>query len=100
MPTWSVEFSPQAKRDLQRLYEFLLEHDRDVARRALRAIANGVEMLELFPRSCRLAAGTRKRELRELVVPFGNTGYVLLFRLRPPSRVQVVGLRHQREDDF
>jgi plasmid stabilization system protein ParE len=100
MSAWSVEFSPQAKRDLQRLYEFLVDHDRHAARGALAEIAKAVEMLETFPRSCRRAAGTGRRALRELIVPFGTAGDVLLFRLRPPARVQVIGVRHQREDDF
>lgn len=38
--------------------------------------------------------------LRELIVPFGSTGYVLRFDIRTPELVLVIGARHQREEDF
>jgi hypothetical protein len=38
--------------------------------------------------------------LRELIVPFGATGYILRFDIRTPELVLVIGARHQREEDF
>jgi hypothetical protein len=38
--------------------------------------------------------------LRELIVPFGVTGYVLRFDIRTPELVLVIGARHEREEDF
>jgi hypothetical protein len=38
--------------------------------------------------------------LRELIVPFGSTGYVLRFDIRTPGWVVDIRARHQREDDF
>ena len=38
--------------------------------------------------------------LRELIVPFGSTGYVLRFDIRTPELVLVLGARHQREQDY
>jgi len=38
--------------------------------------------------------------LRELIVPFGSTGYVLRFDIRTPELVLVIGARDQREEDY
>ena len=38
--------------------------------------------------------------LRELIVPFGSTGYVLRFDIRTADLVLVLGARHQREQDY
>jgi len=38
--------------------------------------------------------------LRELIVPFGSTGYVLRFDIRTPELLLVTGARHQREQDY
>ena len=38
--------------------------------------------------------------LRELIVPFGSTGYVLRVDTRTPELILVIGARHQREEDF
>ena len=37
---------------------------------------------------------------RELVVPFGNTGYLALFEIVSASKVVVLAARHQREEDY
>lgn len=38
--------------------------------------------------------------LRQLIIPFGSTGYVLRFDIRSPALVIVIGARRQREEDF
>jgi hypothetical protein len=43
--------------------------------------------------------GTRST-LRELIIPFGTTGYIVRFDIRSPGLVLVFGVRHQREEDF
>lgn len=37
---------------------------------------------------------------RELVVPFGSTGYVIEYEIAGPELVAVLALRHQREQDL
>ena len=40
-------------------------------------------------------------ELRELVISFGKTGYVALYRFLPaPEQVRILAIRHQRELDY
>jgi plasmid stabilization system protein ParE len=37
---------------------------------------------------------------RELIIPFGATGYVALYEIANPSSVVVLAVRHQREEDY
>jgi plasmid stabilization system protein ParE len=102
--TYRVEFTPEAETDLHRLFDFLLEQARtvDEALRAyealdlIRTAANS--HLATMPYSYR-KVGARPT-LRELIVPFGSTGYVLRFDIRSPELVLVLGARHQREQDY
>jgi hypothetical protein len=43
---------------------------------------------------------SQRPTLRELIGPFGSTGYMLRFDIRTPELILVIGVRHQREDDF
>jgi plasmid stabilization system protein ParE len=99
--TYSVRFTREAGRDLDRLSGFLLERDLDRAEEATSAIEDALALLEKFPFSCRKAAGGSQGPfLRELIVPFGTSGYVLLFEIEPRHVVTVLAVRHQRESDY
>jgi plasmid stabilization system protein ParE len=92
-----VVYSPNALANLERLFTFLEERDADSAEAAARAIASAVEMLERLPLVGRRVQG----EIRELVISFGRTGYVALYRFRAArDEVRVLALRHQRELDY
>ena len=102
--TFKVEFTPEADEDLGRLFDFLLERAQAVedAMQAfevievLRAVATS--HLSTTPYSYRKVG--QRPTLRELIVPFGSGGFVLRFDIRTPELVLVVGVRHQREEDF
>jgi len=38
--------------------------------------------------------------LREMLVPFGASGYVALYEIDDEETVTILALRHQREDDY
>ena len=38
--------------------------------------------------------------IRELIIPFGHTGYVALFEIVDNHTVIIGAIRHQREDDY
>ncbi|UIL29062.1 hypothetical protein LZK75_06860 [Rhizobium leguminosarum] len=38
--------------------------------------------------------------LRELVVPFGSAGHVILFKVMSETSVIVLAVRRQREEDY
>ena len=99
MKRYQVRFTARAEEDLVRLYEFLLDRDVDAAELALHAVHAAVEVLRFSPFSCRKAAADRSF-LRELIVPFGASGYVALFEIEPGNVVTVLAVRHQREEDY
>jgi plasmid stabilization system protein ParE len=96
---YRVRFTPGADEDLARLYQYLLQRDLAAARRALAAIRTGLRLLAVSPYSCRKADPESPR-LRELLVPFGKAGYVLLFEIEPLRTATILAARHQREDDY
>lgn len=98
---FAVRFAPQAEEDLLRLWDFLAAHDLDAAARALEAMTEALRLLERFPFSCRKAAnGRHGPRLRELIVSFGQSGYVALFEIDDAKTVTVLAVRHQREEDY
>lgn len=103
--TFTVIVDLEAKADLLRLYEYLLERaqyveDLDVAERALQAIDEALASLAKMPFLFRKEAGSRSTLRRELVVPFGASGYVLKYEIASPQLVVVLAVRHQHEADF
>jgi plasmid stabilization system protein ParE len=96
---FKVRFTPEAEDDLLRLYDFLLDRDLTAADRALDSINRALEVLRFSPFSCR-KAGSGNPFLREVIIPFGTTGYVALFEIEATSTVTVLAIRHQREDDY
>jgi plasmid stabilization system protein ParE len=97
--TWRVRYAPAARDDLKRLYGFLVEQDTEAARRALVAIIKGVELLQQFPFTCRKIDADNPL-LRELLVSFGNSGYILQYEIDNEHTITILAVRHQREDDY
>ena len=103
--SFTVRWSETALTDLERLHDFLLQRatvvqDLEVAERAIEAIrAASDDLLARTPFSFRKAA--RSPLWRELIIPFGSTGYVALYEIRPARQLVVVhAVRHQREEDY
>ncbi len=97
--SYRVRFTQHAKGDLDRLFEFVAEHDIVAAERALAVIGKAWSMLEDFPFACRKAEPGNPY-LRELLIPFGGAGYVALFEIEDGQNVTVLAVRHQREEDY
>jgi len=97
--TLRVRFTPEARKDIVRRYAFLPEQDLKAAEDALEAIERGMAFLREFPFSCRKAA-PQNPFLRELLIPFGNSGYVALFEIENSHTITILTIRLQREDDY
>ncbi|WP_019591670.1 type II toxin-antitoxin system RelE/ParE family toxin [Thioalkalivibrio sp. ALE20] len=97
--SYSVRFTAQAREDLLRLVAFLAESDPAAAAHARTAIGEAVSLLERFPLSCRMLDASYPR-IRELLIPFGRSGYVALFEIDDAETVTLLAFRHQREDDY
>ncbi len=97
--SYHVRYTKQAREDIKRLYSFLVTRDRHAAIRAKDAIANAMKFLEEFPFSCRKASSDNSF-LREMLVSFGQSGYVMLFEIEDSKTVTILAIRHQREEDY
>ena len=96
---YRVRFTKRAETDLLRLYDFLLESDIVAADAALSAIRRGIELPSFSPFSCRMVAAHMPRH-RELLIPFGKSGYVALYEIEDKKTVTILAIRHQREQDL
>ena len=103
--TFRVRLTREAQADLDRLFDFVLEREleRDggndeLAEQALAAIRAGFATLTTSPFTCRKAA--QSPFLRELIIPFGRSGYVALIEIESATLVAVLAVRHQLEDDY
>jgi plasmid stabilization system protein ParE len=93
----TVYFSARALADLDRLFDFIAEHDRASAGRAAPHIADATRILRDHPLIGRPVRG----DIRELVISSGRTGYVALYRLGSGVvRVEILTIRHQREAGY
>ena len=88
-------WTPEALNDVVRLHDFLLGRDREAAKRAVRAIRQGVKVLARHPEIGRPAAEMGP-EFRERVIAFGAGGYVVLYRVEE-GLVVLLAVRHGRE---
>ena len=101
---FEVLFSAAADDDLARLFDFLLDRaetaaDLDLAQAAVGAIREAVlHQLAATPCSFRKAGPSPTR--RELIIPYGASGYVALYEIASPSSVVMLAVRHQLEDDY
>jgi len=101
---FEVRYTAAAREDVLRLFDFLLERaqtleDFDAAQAAIDALRNAVQNhLSRTPFIYRKAGDSAF--VRELIIPFGNAGYVALFGIEGADTVNILAVRHQREDDY
>lgn len=88
-----------AAEGLERCRQFLATKTPEAARRAGQAIERQFLLLETTPDIGR--AFPEVPELRELVITFGNSGYVVLYRHDPADdAVYILAFRHQKEAGY
>ncbi len=92
-----VVYSANALDDLERAFEYWAEVSPDAAASAASTTRQAVEVLADHPLIGRRVEG----ELRELVISYGKTGYVALYRFLPlQNQIRILAVRHQRELDY
>jgi hypothetical protein len=102
--TFKVRLTRGSEADLDRLFDFLLEREstRDGGGLALpgqviAALRSGTATRKTSPFTCRRAG--QSPVLRELIVPFGRSGYVAPFEIEDGSQLSAIAVRHSLEDD-
>ena len=93
----TVVYSKRALDHIERAFEFLRDKNPDAAHDAVTAIESAVDNLAAHPLVGRRLEG----ELRELVISYGHSGYVALYRfVIARDEVRILAIRHQREVGF
>jgi plasmid stabilization system protein ParE len=102
--SFRVRLTREAEEDLERLFDFILERelfrdgDLGLPARALAAIRAGFATLKTSPFTCRKVG--KSPFLRELIIPFGRSGYVALFEITSATEITIAAVRHQLEEDY
>jgi len=91
--------SARAQADIARLHRFQAEKDMQAAMRAVVTIRDAFRPLTWSPMIGRPVE--EHPELRELVIDFGASGYLALYRFDPSSdTVAILAIKHQLEIDY
>ena len=89
-----VVYSSRAVAHLERAFALLADRDPGAASGAAEAIRTAVSLLADHPLIGRRIRG----QIRELVISYGRTGYVALYRFVPAvAQVRILAIKHQRE---
>jgi plasmid stabilization system protein ParE len=93
----TVVYSARSLDHLECAFKFLVTENPGAAVEAVAAIQSAVEHLARHPLLGRRIEG----DIRELVISYGKTGYVALYRfVVPADEVRILAIRHQREIGF
>jgi addiction module RelE/StbE family toxin len=93
----TVVYSRRALDHIERAFEFLREKNPDAAQNAVSAIQSAVDNLAAHPLVGRRLEG----ELRELIISYGHSGYIALYRfVISTDEIRILAIRHQREVGF
>lgn len=88
-----------AVRGLERCRRFLAEKNPLAAQRAAAAIKKSLLLLKDFPEMGR--PYPEEVDWRELIIEFGDSGYVALYRYNPAENtVLILAVRHQKEAGY
>jgi plasmid stabilization system protein ParE len=93
-----IIWTPPALRDVARLHAFLAPKNRNAARRAVRAIRQGMKALTAHPEIGR-PIDEMPPQFREWLIPFGDSCYVALYRY-DGELVAVLAVRHGKEAGY
>lgn len=91
-------WSQPALLDVARLHDFLAPKSRDAARRAIKAIRQGMKALGKHPQLGR-PVEEMLPEFREWIIEFGHGAYVALYHY-DGKRIVILAIRHGREAGY
>ena len=93
----SVVYSPRSLARLGKALDSLHRETPDAAVAGADAIRSAVENLAIHP----LLGHRVHGDIRELVISYGQTGYIALYRfVVTKDEIRILALRHQREIGF
>jgi toxin ParE1/3/4 len=93
-----LKWTANALGGVQKAYRFLAERDMGAAKAAAKAIKDQSLLLQQFPNAGR-PADDLDPEHRELIIPFGGSGYVLVYEVIA-DYVVILAVKHQKEAGY
>ena len=96
-----VIFTSGALQDIKYCRRVLELKSPEAAFRSQQVIQQRFLLLETTPLIGRVFLSSHKLELRELIIPFGNSGYIALYRYEPEKElIFILAFRHQKEFSY
>ena len=93
----TIVYSARSLTHLERAVEILRKGNPETAVAAAQAIRSAIDNLGAHPLLGRRIHG----DIRELVISYGATGYIALYRfLVPQDEIRILAIRHQLEIGF
>ena len=93
----TVVYSARSLDHIERAFQVFRDKNPDAAQNAVAAIQSAVDNLAAHPLVGRRIEG----DLRELIISYGHSGYVALYRfVISRDEVRILAIRHQREVGF
>jgi plasmid stabilization system protein ParE len=93
----TIVYSARSLTHLERAVEILRKENPETAVAAAQAIRSAIDNLGAHPLLGRRIHG----DIRELVISYGATGYIALYRfLVPQDEIRILAIRHQLEIGF
>ena len=93
----TVVYSDRALANIERAFALSREKNPVTAATAVVAIRSAADTLAIHP----LIGRRIERDLRELVISYGESGYIAVYRFVVASgEIRVLAIRHQREIGF
>jgi toxin ParE1/3/4 len=89
-----ILLSPDAVLDVERVRHFLENRNPQAAQRALAAIWHALEQAQAFPD---IGAPTADADIRQIVVRFGASGYIVRYTRLAAGDILVTRIWHGRE---
>ena len=93
-----IIISSSAVRDLEKVRGFLRPKNPAASKRAASAIIKAIRSLENFPLIGRPADDIAP-DYREILIDFGDSGYVALYHYHQDS-VVIIAIKHQKEVEY
>ena len=89
-----IEWLDSAIIDLQRLRNFILPHNLEAAKRAVKTIRTAISPLEENPRIGKPVEDLP--DFHDIFIPFGASGYVLRYRVQD-NTIYIIAVKHCKE---
>ena len=90
--------TPKAADGLERCRLFLAEKNPSASMRASQVIQKSLQLLKSQPK---IGRPCETKPLRELIVPFGSSGYVALYRYEEENNtVYILAFKHAKEAGY